>query len=211
MNIAQRRAAVLTAVTAISVFLLTNLVFFKGSCEQVEESFLRLHVIADSDSAEDQRLKLLVRDRLLESAADIFDGSIETSRAIEKITPECPRLKACAEAVLRENGCTDSVAVTVSKEFFNTRVYDELTLPAGEYTALRVVIGEGKGKNWWCIMFPPLCLPAAESSAAPSRNGAEDAAVLTDGQRSIVENPTKYAVRFKIVEWYEHIRERLSE
>jgi len=178
---------------------------FQARCAGIRGQVLRLHVIANSNSGIDQRAKLYVRDRLLEAGADLFDGSIDAVSAEEEIAPRLDELEACALAALRELGLAYPVRVTLGEAYFNTRTYEEakITLPAGRYRALRVVRGEGAGENWWCVMFPPLCLPAARP-----RNAVSLDAVLTGGQLRVVKSNPKYEIRFKIVEIWEGLRER---
>jgi len=178
---------------------------FQARCAGIRKEVLRLHVVANSDSALDQRAKLYVRDRLLQAGADLFDGSIDAASAEAEITPRVAELEACALAALREFGLDYPVRVTVGEAYFGTRTYEEagVTLPAGRYRALRVALGEGAGENWWCVMFPPLCLPAARPRGAVSLD-----AVLTGGQLRLVKSNPKYEIRFKIVELWEAFMER---
>ena len=164
---------------------------------------LRLHVIAASDSDEDQALKLKVRDAVLKEGEDIFNGSVNIDNAVQKITPEIERLSIAAKKVINENGFDYDVKVTLGREFFTTRTYENITLPAGRYLAVRVVIDKGAGHNWWCVMFPPLCLPAAEAST-----DIDD--VLTDKGVKLVEKNPKYEPRFKIIELIEKIKDRVK-
>jgi len=166
---------------------------------------LRLHVIANSDSEPDQRAKLHVRDRLLLAGADLFDGSVGAESAEAEITPRPHELEACARAAVQELGLDYTVHVEVGEAYFNTRTYEEtgVTLPAGRYRAVRVVLGEGKGENWWCVMFPPLCLPAARPQGAVGLD-----AVLTNGQLRVVKSNPKVEIRFKIVELWEGLLEK---
>lgn len=174
-----------------------NISAFSKECNSIREKMLRMHVIANSDSNEDQALKLKVRDEVLKEGKEIFDGSVTAGQAVEKITPQIPELCKVAENVIKNEGFDYDVKITVSSEYFSTRTYDNaVTLPAGYYTAVKVVIGEGKGHNWWCVMFPPMCLPAAEADS-------EISDVLTGSETNIVENGEKYKYKFKIVELYE--------
>lgn len=174
-----------------------NMVSFAKQCDSIRNKMLRMHVIANSDSEKDQELKLKVRDAVLLAGKEVFDGSITADEAQEKIIPHISYLEQVAKKVIIENGFDYDVNITVQKEFFDTRVYDNsVTLPAGYYTAVKVIIGEGEGKNWWCVMFPPMCLPTVSS-----KGGTED--VLNSQENEIVTNSGKYKVRFKIVEWYE--------
>lgn len=179
--------------------ILLNVAGFAHDCENIRENVLRLHVIAASDSEEDQRLKLKVRDTVLLTGADIFDGSVNVENAVEKLTPQLKKLELAAENTVKENGFDYDVSVTLSNEFFTTRTYDNVTLPAGKYLAVRVVIEKGEGQNWWCVMFPSLCLPAARVET-----GIDD--VLNENGVRIVEKNPKYEPRFKIIEWIEKIK-----
>ena len=176
-----------------------SVVSFASGCAEVRRDVLRLHVVADSDSETDQRLKLMVRDAVLEKGGEIFDGTVTAGEAEKIITPRIDELKAVAEEVLRENGCNYNVNISVGEEYFATRCYENFTMPAGVYNAVRVNIGSAEGKNWWCVMFPPLCLPAASADAD---------AFFTDEEMKIVSSSPKYEPRFKIVEIYESIKNK---
>ena len=172
---------------------------FARGCRDLYANMLRLHVIANSDSARDQTLKLAVRDALLREGAALFDGSADVQSAREKLEPHFPTLEQAAEAVLRENGCGDPVNITMERTYFDTRTYGEYTVPAGFYTAMCVRIGNAAGQNWWCVMFPPLCLPAASKNT--------DAVFTPEGQ-AVLSGKAKYDVRFKVVEWVQKAREK---
>lgn len=193
--------SILCALVICIAFSMTS---FAHSCETVSESVLRMHVIANSDSAEDQALKLKVRDAVLAAGADIFDGSVTAEEAERKITPRIDELTCVAQETIAAEGFNYDVTVTVDQEYFNTRTYDDtVTLPAGMYHAVKVVIGEGAGQNWWCVMFPPMCLPAAEN-----REGID--AVLSGDEIKVVESSPEYEPRFKIVEWINQLKEKMA-
>ena len=131
---------------------------------ELAERVIRIHVIANSDSLEDQRLKLEVRDAVLELVAETGEG-IETPEEMRRaLTPRLAELEVLGETVLREQGCTDDVTASLTECWFPTKDYGDFSFPAGEYTALRLVIGDGEGENWWCVAFPPLCVGAAAES-----------------------------------------------
>ena len=183
---------------SIAVSLLICFVFnitaFSSQCDGIRDKMLRMHVIANSDSAEDQNLKLKVRDAVLLKGKEIFDGSITADEAEEKIKPHIAELEETALSVIKNKGYDYDVNITVQKDYFKTRTYDNsVTLPAGYYTAVKVVIGEGNGKNWWCVMFPPMCLPAANAECK-----IDD--VLNSDENNIVSNGNKYKIKFKIIE-----------
>lgn len=181
------------------VFSITS---FAGTCEEIRGDVLRLHVLANSDAKEDQQLKLKVRDALLEAGKNIFDGSVTKENAEEKIEDEKEKLVETAEKVIRENGFGYDVKITVTEEFFATRTYENITLPAGKYMAVRVLIGESAGQNWWCVMFPPLCLPTAQ----PDINLFFD-----EDEIKLVESDPRYEPRFRIIEIYESIKNRFDK
>jgi stage II sporulation protein R len=179
--------------------ILTVLLSFTGlaaGCEDIPNRVLRLHVLANSDSAADQALKLKVRDRILEESAAALGSASSRAEAEEAAARELPRLREAAEDEVRKQGYDYPVGVELTNMYFTTRQYDEVTLPAGCYDALRVTIGSGKGHNWWCVIFPPMCLPAAE---APE----ELRDVLNRNELGIVEGKSGYVLKFKTVELYE--------
>lgn len=190
-------AAALVISFAASVFS------FAETTGKIREDVLRLHVIANSDSAIDQNLKLKVRDELLERGSEIFDGSVNVENAVEKLSPKLPELEKIAEETVREYGFAYDVKVVIDVDYFPTKTYDYVTLPAGDYLALKVIIGSGKGHNWWCVMFPPMCLGAADA-------GEEIDDVLNEKEFKLVTKNPKYEPRFKILEIYESIKYKLA-
>lgn len=173
---------------------------------QLAERVVRLHVLANSDGEEDQELKLLVRDRVLARATELLTQAGNRAEAESLLRRELPELEALAARELRANGCDYPVTAELTDTEFPTREYDGFTLPAGEYLALRVVIGEGAGRNWWCVVFPPLC--TAASAEVPA---AALAAGLTEDQVGLItEEDRGYVLKFKAVEWWEELRARLE-
>ncbi len=190
------------SVFAALIFCIIATVSFENSCKGIREEVLRLHVIANSDEDYDQELKLKVRDAVLLSGEAIFSGSEDIISAEGKIADKTDVLKAAAEETIENLGYDYDVKIELARSYFPTRIYDELTLPAGYYKAVRIVIGEGKGKNWWCIMFPPLCLPAATSDREVISE------YLSEKEMDIVTSNPKYEVRFWLVEKYYDIKNR---
>jgi stage II sporulation protein R len=176
---------------------------FAKTSDNIRREVLRLHVIANSDSAVDQNLKLRVRNAVLEAGADIFDGSVNVENAVEKITPEISYLEDVAQKTIEESGLNYNVKITIDKEFFTTRTYETVTLPAGDYLALRVVIGSGNGHNWWCVMFPPMCISAADKDEEISQ-------VFNSDEVSLVKSNPKYEPRFKIIEIYQKLKNDIT-
>ncbi len=181
-----------------------SFVGFSKQCDEIRNKVLRMHVIANSDEEYDQELKLKVRDAVLREGRELFDGSLTADDAEEKIVPNIDRLENVALKTIRDEGYNYKVKIYVANEFFKTRVYDNsVTLPAGEYTAVKVVIGEGKGKNWWCVMFPPMCLPAVNNDT-----GIHD--VLNSDELNIVNNGQRYSFKFKILEICEDLYKKIK-
>ena len=179
---------------------------FTKQCEDISTRVVRLHVLANSDSEEDQALKLKVRDRILTEAQGLLGEMDDKQQALEQLAAAIPALQAAAEDEIVQQGYHYPVTLTITNMYFNTREYKTITLPAGTYDALRVSIGSGKGKNWWCVVFPPMCLSAATEEVDAS---AQLDAVLQADELEIVENADQYEVRFKLVEWFEEAREWL--
>ncbi len=189
----------------LAVFLASGGLALRAQ-SQLAERVVRLHVLANSDGEEDQALKLLVRDRVLARATELLTQAKDRTEAEALLRAELPELEALAVRELRANGCTYPVTAKLTDTEFPTREYDGFTLPAGEYLALRVVIGEGAGRNWWCVVFPPLC--TAASADVPA---AALAAGLTEDQVGLItEEDRGYVLKFKAVEWWEELRARLE-
>ena len=175
--------------------------------EALAGKLIRLHVVANSNTTSDQAVKLQVRDAVLAAIAPLTDASATQEEAAAALQGNLASIQAAAEAALRQAGqATCSVAVRLCKERFPTRLYPTFSLPAGTYTSLRVELGEAVGRNWWCVVFPPLCVSAAQESG----DSATLDDVLDPEQEEIVTEPGKYEVRFKIVEIFEDLCHRIS-
>lgn len=183
-----------------SALLFVGVLPIHGEAE-IYDAVIRLHVLANSDSEEDQALKLLVRDAVLESAAPLVSECNDRTEAQRILEINRARLERDAMAVIQRAGYDYPVTIQFDSEKYPTRSYDSFCFPAGEYLSMRVCIGEAEGQNWWCCLFPPLCLGA---SAVPQED-AEEAFVevgLTPSQYRVITQSEKpvYKVRFKILE-----------
>lgn len=194
----------ISVTVGIVVAILFSICSFAKTSEEIRSDVLRLHVIANSDTSVDQNLKLRLRDYILQEGKDIFNGSVNVENAVEKIEPVLPELEKSAKAFVNQAGFDYDVKISLSNEYFTTRTYETVTLPAGKYLALRVVIGSGEGHNWWCVMFPPMCV-----SAADKKDEIEN--VFSEKEIKLVESKPKYEPRFKVVEIYEQLKEIISE
>ena len=170
-------------------------VFSLRQQQRLAENVVRLHVVAQSDSPHDQQVKLEVRDSVLEHLTLVLADISDREEASEVISKNLDLLRIRASDI---SGLpADAV---LEYESFPTRYYDSFALPAGEYLSLRIKLGEANGQNWWCVVFPPLCMPAAEESAV-------EAGTLTDEQiKLITETGGEYVLRFKVLEYAEKIR-----
>lgn len=168
---------------------------FYGACRDIREEVFRLHIIANSDSTEDQELKLKVRDRLLEYTKDAFKECRSKEEAIAAAKANIRNIRSYAQKIVYDSGFDYTVDAYVTNMNFDTRIYDNLTLPAGEYDALRIVIGSAGGHNWWCVLFPVLCIPAS------TENDLSE--VMNKKEEDIVKDSDEYEVGFKIVEVFE--------
>lgn len=175
--------------------------------EELADGIIRLHVIANSDSSADQALKLAVRDRVLAQAASLYPEGATVEEARQALESQLHVLAATGRAVVEEQGCDYPVSAQLTRCWFPTKEYGDFALPAGEYEALRVVIGEGAGQNWWCVAFPPLCLGAASESvdqAVQTGRFAPEQAALIVGESG------GYQLKFKGMELLGQLRQFLS-
>lgn len=174
--------------------------------QQLSDKVLRLHVLANSDSQEDQALKLRVRDRVLARAQEILEQSADMEQAEQALTAALPELTREARETLAAEGCTQPVQARLEPAEFPTKDYDGFSLPAGKYLALRVIIGQGAGQNWWCVVFPPLCTAAA--SDVPTV--ALDAGLTDQEVALITEADEGYVLKFKAVELWQALKAELA-
>lgn len=168
----------------------------------ISNSVFRLHVIANSDSDEDQNLKYIVRDKLLEYMNELCINCSTKEEAISIAQNNLNNFKELALQTIREEGFDYSVNVNIGNFEFPTKYYGDISLPAGYYDALKVEIGEAKGQNWWCVMFPPLCFTDVTSGVVPEESKEDLENTLTDEEFSIVsDNSLDIQVKFKILEF----------
>ncbi len=176
----------------LSLLLLGGLLLLPGLRKEYEgiyEKTIRLHVLANSDSEEDQNLKLKVRDQVLAYVSPYLEDSTSKEESARILKELLPGIKETARGVLCKEGAGEEVSVTLSKEFYPTRIYGERSFPAGDYTSLRIFLGSGEGKNWWCVVFPPLCLDSSKVQTGEEKAGytEEETALLTgkDGRSKV--------------------------
>ncbi len=188
----------LSVIVFIIILIISAITYAKVTQQNIAKSVLRLHIVANSDSEADQRLKLLVRDRVLSEAAYLFEDTV-SAEAAEKIAKEnIDYLTEIARDEIKKHGYAYSAKVQVGKFPFPVKIYDDIMLPSGQYTALKIIIGEGKGQNWWCVMYPPMCTLEGITMST-GRKKLEGA--LSQEEYKIISSDSQTAqIRFRIVD-----------
>ena len=164
--------------------------------QKLKHGIIRFHVVANSDSREDQAIKLKVRDAVLNSMEADLRQIADIEEAREYLKQNLPKIQRIADETLKQLGCSEMSQISLCKEAFDIRHYDTFTLPAGVYESLRIVIGEGLGQNWWCVSFPALCLPA-------TADGFADAAVSAGFSQPLVKTLSRnegYEIHFYLLD-----------
>ena len=172
---------------AVLSLVITGFTAFAEDCEEKPQEVLRLHILANSDSEEDQTLKYDLRDYMLTEFSDVFGSCESFEQSVEAATERRAEIEEKANEFIHSKGYDYNVKCEVAKTYFTTRKYENVTLPAGEYTAVRLLIGNAEGRNWWCVMFPPLCLPAAGE-------------FFTEEESKRVEESRDYEIKFAVFE-----------
>lgn len=200
-------------------FLLLPLMIFLGmmlyllitgevESEEIRQEVVRFHVVANSDSKEDQAVKIKVRDRLFSTIEELFADCEDGEQALEVACANKALLEQEGDRILRELGREEQVSVTVGERFFPTKNYGELFFPAGNYQAVSVSIGEGKGENFWCVLFPALCIAPAVSDEESREEMT--LAVGEDGTKLLQKEDQISKIKFQLVEWFELLREKFT-
>ena len=170
----------------------------EGRQQVISGGLVRLHVIAASDDDAEQALKLRVRDEVLAYLSPKLDNASDADQAQQIIKSELPNIKKAAEKSAEGR----EIQVCLSEEYYPTREYESFSLPAGRYQSLRVIIGEGEGHNWWCVVFPPLCISAAEQEKAMD--------AMSDEERGIITEAEGYEIKFRLVELWGELMELIN-
>lgn len=171
----------------------------QGKHTEISDQMIRLHVLAVSDSDEEQAVKLQVRDAVLEYLQPKLEGTDDKTDAAQCLSEALDGVETAARTAAEGR----EVSVTLSEEYYPTREYDGFSLPAGEYTSLRVVLGEGEGRNWWCVVYPPLCITAAEASQQAMETLNSDTA-------QIITESDGYVIKFRLLELWGELTERFG-
>lgn len=182
-------------------------VWLSAQQQDLADQVIRLHVIANSDSQEDQQLKLEVRDGILEELQSLYPEWATLEEVELLLSQNLSAIQAAGQAVVDDSTLDYDVSAQLTQGYFPTKYYDDFALPAGEYTALRITLGEGDGENWWCVAFPPLCLGAATVEVEE----AQAAGLFTDDQVALMtETNEGYVLKFKGMELLGEAKEWIS-
>lgn len=172
-----------------------SLIPFEAKCREISSQVFRIHILANSDSKEDQQLKLSVRDRIVEASEELLSDVHSKEEAMNVVSCNLDYLQSVAHDEIKRCGYDYSVTVDIKNLWFDTRYYGSITMPGGFYDALQIRIGEAKGKNWWCVMYPSLCLFTAAKTETVEEKLSED-------QYEIVSSEEGFEFRFKVVELF---------
>ena len=203
-------------IIGLSILLISTLFFsgmyIYGEVKDIDkiskgykDKLIRFHVLANSDSDEDQELKLKVRDEIIKYLQPMLKQSKSLEQSEQIILSESENIKNIGENIIKENGYTYEVEVKLEYNNFPAKQYSNIVLPAGEYRALRILIGEAKGKNWWCVMFPPLCFVDENNGVIDKETDEKLRSVLTEEEYNLIaedniEKTKDVKMKFKIVE-----------
>lgn len=207
INIERDKRFLSVVAIGFALYMAFSVTYFSATCDSVRESVVRLHILANSDSAEDQRVKLLVRDALLQKNCQLLSDNVTTENAHIYFNNSKDELIKTSIKTLQKYGFNYGAKISLTNEFYETRDYGELTFPAGEYLSLKVVLGEGNGKNWWCVMFPPLCIPV--SGDIRTEKNKTTGYISSNGEE-IINGGDEYIIKFKIIEIYEGLKNKLK-
>lgn len=181
----------------ISIFFI-NYTSFADNVEDIRDNVLRVHILANSNSNEDQNVKLKVRDRIVEETKYMFNGVISQQEAKNIAVNQLKYIEDIAQDEIYRNGYSYKVKAEIVNMFFTTRDYGNIVMPAGNYDAIRLKLGESVGDNWWCVLYPPMCIPASKN----------DEVLFNDVQVDILENSQNYKFRFAFLEIFEKIKNK---
>ena len=204
---------ILLIIVSVLFLLLSAYSYVNAVSNNLADNVFRLHVIANSDSTQDQELKYKVRDRLIEYMNTLTNDMNSKEEVIEIAKAHLEDFKEIAQNVVKENGYNYDVNVEIGNFSFPTKTYGDISFPAGFYDALKVEIGKAEGQNWWCVMFPPLCFVDVTSGVVPEESKKNLEENLGDEEYELIsdtENDSILNVKFKIIELFESIGTKLA-
>ncbi len=181
---------------AFILSVLISMLPFEAECSDISTQVFRLHILANSDENTDQQLKLKVRDEILKYTNNLYNKAETKEDTIAITGDNLENILKIAQNTVKESGFNYKISGKITKDYFTTRYYENITMPSGYYDTLEIKIGSGNGKNWWCVMYPTLCIGSAADDSKLKNQ-------LSDSQYQIVSGEDKYEFKFKIVEYYE--------
>lgn len=196
----KRNALNIALVCALVSSVMLSMVGFKASCQEMCSNIIRIRIIANSNTTEDQELKLKIRDNVLNTSKELFINTKTYEDAVVTTTLNSDVLLKAAQDAVLSNGYNYNVSLEFREEFFETRQYDTFTLPAGNYKTAVFTVGEGKGQNWWCVIFPQVCVGACSGSLNDS---------VSNSAAGYAYNAENYVIKFKTVEIFEKVKKYL--
>ena len=200
--------------TSVAIFTIIFLIHseFSKTEAALSDNLLRLHVVANSDSEDDQKLKLMVRDAIIEECSFLFEENSDISKAKCVVENNLEKIEKCAIEEIRRNGYDYDVRIYLGKSDFPTKQYGELTLPKGQYEALRVEIGSGTGQNWWCVLFPPLCFVNNTCVSVSEESVEAFSKSIGEGNKEFVSTKKRADVelKFKAYEVWQSGKKKLA-
>ncbi len=202
-------------ITILSTYVFSTGGYSTAEKDSYKERLIRFHVLANSDAPEDQALKLKVRDRVIAEMNPKFEQSKSLDETREILQANLENIEAIAMEELQKNGSSDRVKAELGEVNFPTKNYGSITLPAGSYEALRIVIGRGQGANWWCVLFPPLCFVDMKNGLTNEKTKRELMSVLTEEEFQMIstansEDAVPVKLKFKVVEIYESAKANIG-
>ena len=196
----KRNAFNCALIFALLAAIMLSMVGFKSSCDEMYDNIIRIRIIANSDSAEDQALKIKIRDDVLSASKNLFGKANSYDDAVRLTSDNLDLLLNIAQNTVYQNNYNYDVKIELRDEFFDTRVYDGFTLPAGTYKTAVFTVGAGEGENWWCVIFPQVCVGACSGKL-------ED--TISNESSNYAYNAENYTVKFKMVEIFEKVKKYL--
>ena len=197
MKYSKRKLLNLSLICALISAMMLSMVGFSYSCNEMYDNIIRIRIIPNSDSKEDQALKIAIRDAVLGKTSELFTDTKSYDDAVAVTKSNTDKMLTAAKNVVRSEGLEYDVTLEIREEFFDTRVYEEFTLPAGYYETAVFTVGEGKGSNWWCVIYPQVCVGSCSATLNES---------LSDDTAEVAYNSEKYVVKFKTIEILEKIK-----
>lgn len=211
-----KKTEIAVAIAFVLVLFISNLNTLSAEVQEIRSNTLRLHIRANSDTEEDQALKLKVRDEITKQCAHLFTNAKNEEEAKQITKENLKEIEKVSLKVIKENGYNYKVKVQVVNMYFETRKYETFTMPAGYYDAVTVDIGSGEGKNWWCVLFPPLCVsPVIEPNQETQKEIEKQQDELLDkafgeDQKELIKNGSEYEYKFALIEAWEKLKEKFS-